>query len=1076
MKDFYATLGLTKEASERDIKNAYRKLALIFHTDRGGDGEKIRLINEAYETLSDTEKKHHYDLDWQAYQDADPDARMAVVEIGGYLLRGPTPPYSRAFRAQHHSLVQQYKNAPLKKRLRETIVNFESSIYQVNNFILSTLTYHDIFSFLRAQANQSVERTFKFQDKLTPILAIKLFINFLAGDYYGSNLRALKQYLRTELKTIKSANKQASEVLLFEGISELVFMTNEEQVQGHALLSSLKKITDFSKKAPTELMPALAPLFYNKYFRNLHAYALHLHWHSSENLFDADYLKQFNGYEDARELLSTLKEKLGNNSGNKQLSKLIRYVKLLFNAEETVGKFNTPKSTASELRKGAFLYLDWIPVFMDKSSKEVLVNIFLQIGIRFQHASRLESQPALKMADERLAMKMYLTAGGIANHSTPDIEIYANTHIVKYLSDFKFEDETLTEVIPALKKRTLFISDVFPFFEKPQSTIAFLKQENQTLHLMRHLLNAMLTTLEYNKTHADGIAIDHSAATIFYEIYAACVNNWFKKEYDPALEKKFRLELMDELLFDNSWTFLDVEQLINSPWIMIDRDEDGWIKSSRSLPYADDEFIKYRTINGAEVNQKTGEINFFMTPWTKERPVSEKLFTLFDLQQMLEKNLSSAIFSLDPVDPDRPYHPFNALRFSPSQLCESELLNTMLLTDYILKFLTTNQEVQGQYPFDQRSVASMIQHLPAYLRKIIDDFHKAQHTGALHRFWIEAEELDVALSDEDITKQDITRIALGNLKMVVKKHRMERDIYGNLQDVGDEDEGWPIYVLTREQVEQVNSGQQVITGHAMIFIHAATELYYWENNEVIKAHRPENYRETLIRLYIQPRDSTGKVIQNTKNRPLLYRVTREMARQTGLSDRYSSEFIFAHLFTTHYDEFAQYLPEFGRLKELSKIATLIRVLDNMRQSNQESIEALDFLLNGSLSSVPDTSAYRHYYKIQQSIEKQITKSFDKWRKELSTSVLQKKWRNELNRIMSEIGPLTFSSDSTEVNEACKDWLNELSRQNPGISPFRIIREVINPKRAEIAEQLSKSKQASYRRQLSELFSAKLASI
>ena len=153
--------------------------------------------------------------------------------------------------------------------------------------------------------------------------------------------------------------------------------------------------------------------------------------------------------------------------------------------------------------------------------------------------------------------------------------------------------------------------------------------------------------------------------------------------------------------------------------------------------------MPYRKINGAEVNYKTCEINFFMTPWTKDRPIYEKVFSLFDLQEMLEKNLSSAIFSLDPVDPNMPYHPFNLMRFAPSQLCDSELLNTMLLTDYILKFLTTNQEVNGEYPFEQKPASSMLEHLPEYLRKIIDDFHAAQHVGSLHRYRIEAGEIDI---------------------------------------------------------------------------------------------------------------------------------------------------------------------------------------------------------------------------------------------------------------------------------------------------------------------------------------------
>ena len=65
-KDYYQTLGLTFEASEQEIKKAYRKLAMQYHPDRnGGDPgseERIKEINEAYQILGDEEKRKGYDL------------------------------------------------------------------------------------------------------------------------------------------------------------------------------------------------------------------------------------------------------------------------------------------------------------------------------------------------------------------------------------------------------------------------------------------------------------------------------------------------------------------------------------------------------------------------------------------------------------------------------------------------------------------------------------------------------------------------------------------------------------------------------------------------------------------------------------------------------------------------------------------------------------------------------------------------------------------------------------------------------------------------------------------------------
>ena len=57
----YETLGLAQGASPDEVKKAYKKLALQHHPDRGGDAEKFKEISRAYETLSDPEKRAHYD-------------------------------------------------------------------------------------------------------------------------------------------------------------------------------------------------------------------------------------------------------------------------------------------------------------------------------------------------------------------------------------------------------------------------------------------------------------------------------------------------------------------------------------------------------------------------------------------------------------------------------------------------------------------------------------------------------------------------------------------------------------------------------------------------------------------------------------------------------------------------------------------------------------------------------------------------------------------------------------------------------------------------------------------------------
>src|SRR5437899_2722251 len=76
-KDYYSTLGVAKTATEKDIKQAYRKLARKHHpdvnpTDKSAES-RFKEINEAYEVLGDPVKRKKYDelgANWRMYEQA----------------------------------------------------------------------------------------------------------------------------------------------------------------------------------------------------------------------------------------------------------------------------------------------------------------------------------------------------------------------------------------------------------------------------------------------------------------------------------------------------------------------------------------------------------------------------------------------------------------------------------------------------------------------------------------------------------------------------------------------------------------------------------------------------------------------------------------------------------------------------------------------------------------------------------------------------------------------------------------------------------------------------------------------
>ena len=129
MADYYETLGVSRNASEKDLKTAFRKLAAKHHPDAGGDAEKFKEINEAYNTLKDPQKRQMYDQ----YGTADPQ-QMGGNPFGNFEFEGDINDLFGTFFGQGFG-------QPRRRQNRNISLSYTIDFRDVFNGVGNTISY-----------------------------------------------------------------------------------------------------------------------------------------------------------------------------------------------------------------------------------------------------------------------------------------------------------------------------------------------------------------------------------------------------------------------------------------------------------------------------------------------------------------------------------------------------------------------------------------------------------------------------------------------------------------------------------------------------------------------------------------------------------------------------------------------------------------------------------------------------------------------------------------------------------------------------------------------------------------------
>ena len=294
--------------------------------------------------------------------------------------------------------------------------------------------------------------------------------------------------------------------------------------------------------------------------------------------------------------------------------------------------------------------------------------------------------------------------------------------------------------------------------------------------------------LELQKNPNNGLV---SNAEVKYQLYENDLR-WTRCVEDKDAT---RSRAMEALLEAKGLSWSDITDSMCSP--LNPRTPDGWLLQQEQLGGN----LQFAQLKGFEFNTDSDNPFIKLTAVPESRG-AKGLFSTADVHTVLQiptTDLFPIIFSLDPPSEAQHFHPFQQLRFEPASLERTDLLHTLLMTDYLMKSFSVGSDVSAKPPFMQRDCSEgLLANLPPRLKKVLAPVsERGASRNKTSRFWIQADEIEYNLTQEGSK----IKCQIGNVKMVIRTQHQLLDLAGKLHDAEDKDPDSPESKFARDLTE-----------------------------------------------------------------------------------------------------------------------------------------------------------------------------------------------------------------------------------------------------------------------------------